>query len=62
MKFAFIEQHCRCWPIALLCRVLGVSHRGFHAWRQRAQYDTSPGRPSGPTDPIARRPNEPFDG
>ena len=39
MKFAFIEKHCRRWPITLMCRVLAVSRSGFHAWRKRAPSD-----------------------
>ena len=35
MKYAFIEQHRRTWPISVQCRVLGVSISGFHQHRVR---------------------------
>ncbi len=35
MKFAFIEAEKARFPIATLCRVLGVSRQGFYAYRQR---------------------------
>ncbi|MCC6581026.1 MAG: IS3 family transposase, partial [Phycisphaeraceae bacterium] len=35
MKFAFIKEHQRRWPITAMCRVLSVSRSGFHAWRRR---------------------------
>lgn len=29
MKFAFIEQHARAWPVRIMCRMLGVSRSGL---------------------------------
>ena len=39
MKYAFIHQHRRVWPICVQCRVLRVSVSGFHQHfaRRRAQ-------------------------
>jgi len=37
VKFAFIEEHERQWPLSDLCRVLDVSRSGFHAWRVRGK-------------------------
>ena len=31
MKYAFIEQHRRLWPVSVQCRVLRVSAAGYHA-------------------------------
>jgi transposase InsO family protein len=37
VKFAFIRAEKAFYPIAVLCRVLGVSRSSFHAWHQRPQ-------------------------
>lgn len=36
MKFGFIAKHRGVWPISWICRALGVSRSGFHAWLVRA--------------------------
>jgi putative transposase len=35
MIFRFIEQHCGCWPVSLMCETLEVSTAGYYAWRVR---------------------------
>lgn len=35
MKFAWIQKHLADFPVAEMCRVLGVCASGFHAWCQR---------------------------
>ena len=39
MKYAFIEQHCRLWPVSVQCRVLQVSAAGYHAHLVRRASD-----------------------
>lgn len=36
MRFAFIRDHRRVWPVGVTCRVLGVARSGFYAWLRRA--------------------------
>lgn len=35
MRFAFIKEYRRCWPVVVMCRVLKVSRSGFFAWLKR---------------------------
>lgn len=35
MKYGFIRDHCKQFPVARLCRQLAVSRSGFHAWLNR---------------------------
>ncbi|QWT42541.1 IS3 family transposase [Dickeya dadantii] len=35
LRYAFIRDNTRCWPIRLLCRVLDVHPSGFYAWLQQ---------------------------
>ncbi len=34
MKYLFVTQHKKTWPIDLMCRVLGVSRQGYYHYRR----------------------------
>ena len=33
-RFSFIEVWKKAWPVEILCQVLGVTSRGYRAWRK----------------------------
>ncbi|MGC6555895.1 IS3 family transposase [Escherichia coli] len=35
LRYAFIRDNTRCWPVRLLCRVLDVHPSGFYTWLQQ---------------------------
>jgi transposase InsO family protein len=35
VKFAFVKEHRRRWPVRVMCRVLKVARAGFYAWLKR---------------------------
>ncbi|EQA1693528.1 IS3 family transposase [Enterobacter hormaechei] len=35
LRYAFIRDNSRCWPVRLLCRVLDVHPSGFYFWLQQ---------------------------
>lgn len=35
MKYAFITQHKKTWPVDLMCRLLGVSRNAYYRYCQR---------------------------
>lgn len=35
MRFAFIQEHRKHFPVDRLCRMLNVTSRGFRAWHSR---------------------------
>lgn len=37
MKFGFVDEHRRLWPVRVICAVLGLSVSGYYAWRARPE-------------------------
>jgi transposase InsO family protein len=35
MRYAFIDEHRKTWPLAVMCAVLEVARSGYHAWKKR---------------------------
>jgi putative transposase len=35
VRFRFVQEHRRTWPVGVMCRVLKVSRSGFYAWGGR---------------------------
>ena len=35
MKYLFIAQHKKTWPVDLMCRLLGVTRSGYYGYHQR---------------------------
>ena len=35
MKFVFVKEHRKTWPVRTICRVLKVARSGFYAWLKR---------------------------
>ena len=42
MKYLFIAQHKNAWPIALQCRLLGVSRNGYYQYLKSLEMSTDP--------------------
>ncbi len=37
MKYLFVTQHKKTWPIDLMCRVLGVKRQGYYHYRRNTE-------------------------
>jgi putative transposase len=36
VKYGFVQEHHRIWPVGAMCRVLLVSRSGYYDWRRRS--------------------------
>ena len=42
MRFGWVKAHRQEYPLALVCRVLGVSRSGYYAWEGRRGREQGP--------------------
>jgi len=35
VKYAFIRDHAKRWPVVHMCRLLGVKRSSYYDWRKR---------------------------
>jgi putative transposase len=35
VKYAFVQEHHRRWPVGVMCRVLRISRSGYYGWTRR---------------------------
>ncbi len=35
MKYLFVAQHKKTWPVDLMCRLLGVTRSGYYGYQRR---------------------------
>ncbi len=36
MRYRFVDEHKKAWPVNLMCGILGVSRSGYYDWSERA--------------------------
>ena len=37
MKFGFVYEHRKIWPVRVMCAALDLSVSGYYAWRSRPE-------------------------